>query len=99
MLYDKRWDLDATSRALLAAAAYIQVHGWCRYVAEDRAGSVCIAGAILKITGVSPELQPALTRVSQLLDCAHIGHWNDRECKDKNEAIAVLQCAAFSQFR
>lgn len=36
-----------------AAADYIEVHGWCKYALENRAGEVCISGAVAKV--VNPE--------------------------------------------
>ncbi len=52
MLYDKRWDTtapalaDSTAQTLLAAADYIEQHGWCRLKRKNGLGQVCLVGAI-----------------------------------------------------
>ncbi len=98
MLYDnKRWDLDEVGRVLLDAADYMKQHGWCRWRMRNGAGEVCIIGAIDALHLDVLLNARVLRRVVQSLGSINIAHWNDQVCANKDEAVGLLQEAAYEE--
>jgi len=97
MLYDKKWDKEIKTEEpwrqhLRAAAAYIRQHGWCRGGTEDDLGRVCLLGALMK-TETMVASQVSSLQLRKLIDVS-ITCWNDRICKSKEQAVAMLEAAA-----
>jgi hypothetical protein len=104
MLYDKRWDeklpqVDDIGRDLLAAADYIEEHGWCQgrpYLGE----SACVIGAVNIVTNgdkrlfETDRLRHAMERVHKTLGGSAIS-WNDNPTRTKEEVVSALRKAAY----
>jgi hypothetical protein len=98
MLYDKRWDkpqVDAIGSLLMAAADYIDAHGWCRKKPYAADAGACLIGALWEV-GTGSYMHVYHAAVSRLL--SHLGMcpvlWNDNHCKSGAEASAMLRRAA-----
>jgi hypothetical protein len=99
MLYDKKWDLSQASRDLLSAADYMDQHGWCQHIAENKAGEVCITGAIdLGMHGErsSKRFQAAYYQFRDAFGLMSVMGWNDFDCKSKEQAVGALRQAAYA---
>ena len=87
--------LDRVGELLMAAADYIEKHGWCRHAARNQTGAVCMMGALLDVRGnLQPEYGLAIDRVRRACGGIDIVNWNDRLCSSKQAAAAVLRAAA-----
>jgi hypothetical protein len=90
--------------ALLHAARYIEEHGWCQGALERDTGQVCMAGAIMRVTGRplyggllglghDQIFDGALDRIQLHLGGA-VANWNDRKERTEAEVIEALRAAA-----
>lgn len=52
MLWNPTWQPDKAAQILLAAADYIEVHGWCQKSMKKSDGRVCALGAICSVSGM-----------------------------------------------
>ncbi len=101
---------NETAGILRGAADYIRVHGWCQNALTDKAGRVCMRGALMaaafpetfaqaalgNVTGLVWE-EPALYRASRVLDRSlkhEAPHYNDKIAKSAAEVIGALERAA-----
>ena len=99
MLHDPKWDkqveveLDAASRSLLSAAAYIEEHGWCQGVLRKDTGEVCMIGAFMFINCN----YTVFSRLSAAIGVPpmDISRWNDAPGRTKNEVVDSLRKAAY----
>ena len=56
--------LDRVGELLMAAADYIEKHGWCRHATRNPTGAVCMMAAVFEVCGdVQPEYDLAIDRV------------------------------------
>jgi hypothetical protein len=94
---------DLAGRLLLAAADYIEEHGWTQDVFQDSDGAVCLHGAINRVA-LSPALkQPAIDRLERYLSvgCKQRRDsmtWNDDGRRTKAQVLAALRGAAGDHF-
>ena len=99
MLHDPKWDkqveveLDAASRSLLSAAAYIEEHGWCQGVLRKDTGAVCVVGAFLDINCNYEVFSRSSAAIG--VPPGVISRWNDAPSRTKNEVINSLRKAAY----
>ena len=93
MLFDKKWGLDEVGMLLLAAADYMEEHGWCQG-AYTRDGKVCLIGALKEVSSDNFEMSMIRLQKAIPFDKA-IPHWNDDVCKSKEGAVAKLREAAW----
>ncbi len=94
MLWDPKKDRSQVSLSLLAAADYLEKHGWCQYIMEDSKGRTCILGAILLASKKRSVLNSPveLALVEYLNDS--VVSWNDAEGRTQKQAIEMLRTAA-----
>jgi hypothetical protein len=98
MLHDPNWDkkpevLDQVSLNLLAAAEYIEKHGWCQKRASNSLGQVCLFGALNRVTNNLSNSE--YDRVYKVLNDQPI-NWNDEPGRTKEEVVNALRKAATS---
>ncbi len=98
MLYDPKWNTNKTvaNEFLIAAADYMDKHGWCQHNLRDGCGRVCMVGAIGAVTEDlvgTGELIVALTRLNIFLGMS-ADSWNDDICKTQEQATKALRAAA-----
>ncbi len=94
MLYDNRWDLDAVGKVLWDAADHMQQYGWCRYSLYRSTGEVCVLGALEAVAGNGRTFYATRRIVSFLGNASGVTQWNDRICRNADEAVALLRGAA-----
>jgi hypothetical protein len=82
--------VDAIDRTILAAADYMQAHGWCRWKLEDSKGRVCISGALDKVS--IPLYCKAIERIEDYHG-VHLVSFNDYQCKGKKQALTFMRAA------
>jgi hypothetical protein len=88
--------VDAIDKIIIAAADYVQAHGWCRWQSEDSRGRVCISGALGR---VSVPLYPLYGKAIKRIEDHHGVHlvsFNDYQCKSKRQALAFMRAAVKS---
>lgn len=102
MLYDPKWEQKTVteteaSRILRAAAAHLNLYGWCQNQLKDGL-SACLVGAVYAAVGdmmPSDEIQAELNRRVRLsIGRENIGAWNDVPGRTKEEVIDALNRAA-----
>lgn len=107
MLYDPRWkeakapvkELEPWRQWFLKAAEYIRTHGWCKYQARADDGRVCTMGALYYVCPKNHH-EDARDHLEKFLGkqaSQGIPAWNDTPGRTKEEVIAALESAAFSQ--
>ena len=84
---------QTVSQTFLAAAAYIERHGWCQYEVELPDGRVCLFGALSKVTSCLEDRHRAALRMNKHLGCT-IQHWNDYVARSAGDVISLLREAA-----
>ena len=85
---------QTVSQTFLAAARYIEKHGWCQNVLESPDGRVCLFGALTKVTPYYLEdRHRAALRMSKHIGCS-ISHWNDYVARSAGDVISLLREAA-----
>jgi hypothetical protein len=89
--------VDAIDRTILAAADYLQAHGWCRWKLEDSKGRVCISGALDKVSITcaargAAAYGKAIERIEDHHG-VHLVSFNDYQCKGKRQALAFMRAA------
>lgn len=87
---------DEAGKLLLAAADYIEEHGWCQNHFSNFAGNVCARGALNRVR--YSHYDGYMTAILRLNDYTKpvggIYRWNDKVCHTKEEVIAGLrECA------
>jgi hypothetical protein len=101
MLYNPKWEADGATLVLLAAADYIELHGWCRGSIGDLEGDgpVCPLGAIIMVikknASGGKSYAEAIPRLKAFLNRKYISIWFDRVCDSEARAVATLRAAAF----
>jgi hypothetical protein len=102
MLFDPNWkkrpdpeiSIEPWRQTLLAAADYIEEHGWCQGVMTAPDGSVCMLGAIVRCNS-----QDKLTAEAILVThfrYSGVAARNDERGRTKEEVIAKLREVAKS---
>jgi hypothetical protein len=87
--------VDAIDRTILAAADYMQAHGWCQHGFDDGNGRVCILGALRH--------QAPGHMFAQVVERIEDHHrvntvtFNDFQCKSKRQAVAFMRAAVKQQ--
>lgn len=99
MLYDPKWQLNPIGKTLIAAADYIEEHGWCQGQVRDSFGRVCITGA-LGYSHLDSDLGP-LHLDSEVREAAYmllnkevgiyIAAWNDAPGRTQDEVVTKLR--------
>ncbi len=103
MLYDKRWELDPISRTLLAAADYMEEHGWCSNGARGPNEEICLVVAISRTFPNRRTFEDdrvcweAHARLQAHLAPFSIIGWNTHVCRSKEQAVMALRGAAFAE--
>ena len=101
MYYDKRFEPqvetkpDPVADVLLAAADYIEQHGWCQFYTRDDQGAVCGFGAIFNCSNppIGGHTLLAVDRMQRRLGMS-ISAWNDMPGRTKDEVVAALRAAS-----
>jgi hypothetical protein len=86
--------VDAIDKTIIAAADYMQVHGWCRWIMEDARGRVCISGALDKVS--IPLLSNKAIKRIEDHHGVHLVSFNDYQCKGKRQALVFMRAAVKS---
>jgi hypothetical protein len=99
-----RPELTQAQQDLLAAADYLDTHGFCQGQKYDRAtGSVCIVGALSAVIGGNPRFDalfesyrgyPALDLLVYYLGKTP-ATWNDERGRTKDEVVQAMREAAY----
>lgn len=85
---------DQWRQTLLAAADYIEAHGWCQGSRRDYLGRVCIVEAIDMVTAGGPALyNPAFNAFYDRLGTSP-SVWNDTTGRTKDEVLKELRNCA-----
>ena len=90
------------SQTFLAAASYIETHGWCQNEFETPDGRVCLYGALAKVTSSLEDRYRAALRLGKkhmlLLNYVTVPTpiqvWNDHISRTVGEVISLLREAA-----
>jgi hypothetical protein len=86
------------NETLIEAAEYIDVHGWTKNTLENKAGQVCLLGAITKVACPGPERVIAAGHLDKFLlsvkKARGLTHYNDNVIFDGAEASKLLREAA-----
>lgn len=87
------------SDVLLAAARYIEEHGWCQGIERDHSGRVCVVGALRAVDGCRPgsSLSRPASAAWDRLDAMFGGYpayWNDTPERTEAEVLSALRSAA-----
>jgi hypothetical protein len=99
MLYDKKWDQKQQQsnpgrRLLLAAANYIEEHGWCQGALENINGQVCLVGALDKTKDYNDQgYYPAILAIQDIIG-PRFGEWNDQPGRTKEDVVNLLRQVA-----
>lgn len=101
MLYDKRWDqqlkpieLPPERQALLAAAEYIEAHGWCQKF-WSRRGEVCAVTALNETDSYGhTSVGKAARRLFFDINGTTLMEYNDAVGRTKQEVISALRATA-----
>lgn len=109
MLYDPRWkeakalvkELEPWQQHLLEAAQYIRKFGWAQRTAIEDDGRVCVVGALYRVCPKGT-LDDDARFFRQFLEKREgwkedAPAWNDKRGRTKEEVVAALESAAFSQ--
>lgn len=99
--------LNPEAKILLDAADYMEKHGHCKNVLEDKDGRVCLWGAINRVTcGTNDDLSRVdnldrLKPVSEYLGIPYdlgvaIINWNNAKERTQEEVVAALRATALS---
>lgn len=86
--------VDEVGRVLLAAADYIEAHGWCQGRVEDDAGNVCAIGGIDKACNGYWIRANTRERFRSYLGRGLISNWNNAPGRTKEEVVHALRSAA-----
>lgn len=85
---------DAVGKALLDAADYIEKHGHCKRQLEDRAGRVCLVGALLKVAdGDLILVQRAYLRIEHTLGSPDFVGFNNEPNTKPADVTGLLRRA------
>lgn len=91
MLWDPKKDRSHDSLALLAAADYIEYHGWCQGIIT-KGGRVCIMGALQQTFDKDFWHLCALSRrCLKFTDGLGFATWNDVKGRTKKQVIDKLR--------
>jgi hypothetical protein len=96
MLYDPRHDLDDAGKILWAAADDLEEIGWCQGTLVDRAGRLCVVGALKRHERDDNKraLWEARRRLAEYVGVSILPCWNDALGRTKEEVIAACRGAA-----
>ena len=115
MLFDPKWNetkpLTAEGELLLAAADYLENHGWCQGKLTEPNGAACAIGAMhcgigaLRF-GERPDTDKGL-RISETITGfslylakqtgnGRIADWNDAPGRTKEQVVSMLREAAYA---
>ena len=84
---------QTVSQTFLAAAAYIEKHGWCQNAFGLPDGRVCLFGALSKVTSYLEDRHRAALCIRKHIG-GPISHWNDYIARTASDVISLLRQAA-----
>jgi hypothetical protein len=101
---ESRVALEPWRQILLAAADYIEKHGWCTHRARDERGRVCAIGGINSVSR-GCENRNKISIVARmkfrnyLVDCGYtvypaVSAWNDSYGQTKENVISTMRDCA-----
>lgn len=98
MLWDPKKDLSQTSQDLLAAADYIERHGWCQGKMIDKDGRVCVVGALASVITAIPAIRAPRIKVAQQALVSQLRMpvtiWNDQPGNTQEKVLKLLKTVA-----
>lgn len=87
-----------------AAAAEIDVHGWCQKEMQNCDGNICIAGGLYSAliglneandnSHIEHQVELLYSNTFDILSTAFgrpVSEWNDKVCADQDEAVETLR--------
>ena len=81
-------------QTFLAAAAYIERHGWCQDLYKLPDGRVCLFQALSEVTPCLADRHRAAVRLRKHIGGDSIQHWNDSIARSADDVISLLREAA-----
>lgn len=85
--------IEAWRKALLDAAEYIRVHGWCQHVHRNSSGNVCAIGALKEVAAPIVESAAHMVMI-RYLGSVPVSWWNDAPERTAEEVVEALLSAA-----